>query len=1242
MSAATGDGPAASAAVADHSARERVVHDVGSTMFVEAGAGTGKTTALVGRIVELVSGEYAVPISAIAAITFTEKAAAELRNRIRAELNARLAGSQDARTCQQLRDALDGLDSAAISTLHSFARRILSEHPIEAGLPPLFETLDQITSDVEFDDRWRSFVNELLADDDALWLVQMLDAAGVTPADLREMGAAFGANWDRIRPPDRPFEPAPLQIDGLVARGSALCARGRECSDPADKALARFGQLEEFVARLRWARSDAEALGVLLDAEDSRHGVPKIGTRRRGTGQAQNWKDIASVREDFTALRVLCTETAAEALRQVISAWCSHVACFTIEAAEQRRASGRLEFHDLLVRARDLLKSSDDARDSLHRRYRHLLLDEFQDTDPIQIEIAARIAAVVDVDETVPDGWQHIDIVDGQLFFVGDPKQSIYRFRRADISLYLDARDRFANSQPAAALVTNFRTTEPIIDWVNHTFDRLMAARGTDPADQLAPAAHDGGAEPPTAAGTAPERSERLHPEYAPLHASRSAVGQGPAVVALSLSGHGDLSAQGIRDAEAADIAGVITEILANQWSVEDRHRGGERPARLGDIAILIPTRTCLPQLEAGLTAAQVPYRLDASEFVWRSRTVRDLLMCLRAVADPDDALAVVSALRTPLYGCGDDDLYTYYRAAGSWSIFASDFSAVPDGAEHPVAAGMQHLRRLYDEHAVVAPSVLLDRLVRQRRVLEQAAAGQRTREVWRHVRYVIDQARAWSHSQHGGLRQFLRWAAMQASERAKVTEAILPESDDDSVRVMTVHAAKGLEFPIVIVAGLQGGNRSRPSLVGFTGADHDGPEHCCGAAAVRLRAGAETAGYALWAEREKAADHFERIRLLYVACTRARDHLIVSLHRPLPPANADTAQQPRSKPSSQLLFEAMPKLDAGTVASARGWDYREAPGDATVARQAADTAASRSGLPERGDWLARRERAVRSTQTRSALSATFIAHRGAAAVGDAEHHQVGSRASPRGGSPPARGPGDIGPIDDGLNTDSVDARHAGKDAPDEHLGDEGPPARRGRGATAVGKAVHGVLQAVDLADGEALDELAAAQAVVEGVANRADEVADYVRSALASDEVQCAAAGRCWREVYVAAPATPTASSSGAASGPVVEGYIDLLFEDDQSDGLVVVDYKTDALGAMPGADHERAEQYRRQVTVYAWCLERATGLPVARVVLLYLRADGTPAHADALGGEALRQAIDDVAGLAADLAQAPEEPTS
>ncbi|WP_419910314.1 UvrD-helicase domain-containing protein, partial [Candidatus Poriferisodalis sp.] len=930
MSASIGAGPAASAAVVDHSARERVVHDVGSTMFVEASAGTGKTTALVGRIVELVSGEHAVPISAIAAITFTEKAAAELRNRIRAELNARLAGSQDARTCQQLRDALDGLDSAAISTLHSFARRILSEHPIEAGLPPLFETLDQITSDVEFDDRWRSFVNELLADDDALWLVQMLDAAGVTPADLREVGAAFGTNWDRIRPPDRPFEPAPLQIDGLVARGSALCARRRECSDPGDKALARFGQLEEFVARLRWARNDAEALGVLLDAEDSRHGVPKIGTRRRGTGQAQNWKDIASVREDFTALRVHCTEAAAEALQQVISAWCSHVARFTLEAAEQRRANGRLEFHDLLVRARDLLKSSHDARDSLHRRYRHLLLDEFQDTDPIQIEIATRIAAVVDADEPVPDGWQHIDTVDGQLFFVGDPKQSIYRFRRADISLYLDARDRFASSQPAAALVTNFRTTEPIIDWVNHTFDRLMAARGSDPADQLAPAAHDAGAEPPAAAGTAPQHSERLHPEYAPMHASRSAVGQGPAVVALGLSGHRDLSAQGIRDAEAADIAGVITEILANQWSVEDRHRGGERPARLGDIAILIPTRTCLPQLEAGLTAAQVPYRLDASEFVWRSRTVRDLLMCLRAVADPDDALAVVSALRTPLYGCGDDDLYTYYCAVGSWSLFASDFSAVPDGAEHPVAAGMQHLRRLYDEHALAAPSVLLDRLVRERRVLEQAAAGRRTREVWRHVRYVIDQARAWSHSQHGGLRQFLRWAAMQASERAKVTEAILPESDDDSVRVMTIHAAKGLEFPIVIVAGLQGGNRSRPSLVGFTGADRDGLDHCCGAAAVRLRAGAETAGYALWAEREKAADHFERIRLMYVACTRARDHLIVSLHRPLPPANEDSARQPRSKPSAQLLFEAMPRLGTGTVASERGWDYREVSGDAT------------------------------------------------------------------------------------------------------------------------------------------------------------------------------------------------------------------------------------------------------------------------------------------------------------------------
>ena len=1188
------------AAPADQADRDRATRSTGTTLFVEAGAGTGKTTALVSRVLELVTGAPAVPIRSIAAITFTDKAAAELRNRIRAGLNTELAAADDAASRRRLRDALDGLDGAAISTLHSFARRILAEHAIEAELPPLFDTIDQIGSDVEFDERWRRFFGSLLSDPAAHWAIAMIDAAGVDLAALRDVAVAFNANWDRVQVGDGTPEGSPVHVDDLVATGRELFARRSECSDAADPALARFGQLDSFVERLAAAVTDTARIGVLLDADDAHSGVPKIGN----AGRRANWDDIASVRQGFASLRERCAAAATAAFEAAIALLCDRIARFTLEAAAQRRAAGRLEFHDQLVHARDLLRSSPSARAALHARYQHLLLDEFQDTDPIQIEIASLIAAV---ERSDPDGlpgslglasppaaWDRIDTKPGQLFFVGDPKQSIYRFRRADIGLYLASRRRYgSDTGSSATLNVNFRTAAPIIDWINATFSKLMSGDTTS-----------GGA--------------GLQPDYAPLHPWRPELGGGPAVVALGTQAHlskrngGSLDAEGIREVEASDVASVINQIVGDGWQVEDRHTGRTRAARRSDIAVLIPTRTCLPQLEAGMWEASVPYRLEASEFVWRSRTVRDLMMCLRTVADPDDALAVVSALRTPVYGCGDDDLYVFRRSIHSWSFFTSDFSPLPGRDAHPVAQGLAHLRSLYDDHTQVSPAALLDRLVCERRVLEQAVAGTRTREAWRQIRYVTDQSRAWSESQHGGLRQFLRWAALQASDRAKVTEAILPESDDDAVRVMTVHASKGLEFPIVIVAGLQGGNRPRAdsAAVGFESAPGGvgTASHCSGAVAVRLRAGVETASYREWADTERLAEHHERIRLLYVACTRARDHLVISLHRSEPSREASLDGNDHKRNHAQLICDAMPQptddattVDAAAAATAtvtNRWDYRALHSeDALRAAPAAtgDSSPIRQ-LPERDEWLRRRDSAAAASSRATVLSATRIAH---AAVEPAE-------------------------VADG-SPDTADlwlAAEPGptKEIPNDHLGTGRAPGRRGRGATAVGKAVHGVLQSIDLLTGEGLNGLVAAQAVTEGVTASHSDIESFVQSALGSDEVQRAALSRHWREVYAAAP-----DASGVPSGvpaTVIEGFIDLLYEDPATDGLVVVDYKTDALGEMPDIDTPRAKQYRHQGAVYAWCVERATGREVTQVVLLYLR-QGEPAKADYLEGDALRQVI-------------------
>ena len=297
----------------------------------------------------------------------------------------------------------------------------------------------------------------------------------------------------------------------------------------------------------------------------------------------------------------------------------------TLEAARKRRAEGQLEYHDLLVLARDLLSSPTHGvavRTGLQQRYRRLLLDEFQDTDPIQVELAVRIAA--GPDGGAP-GWADVPVPEGSLFLVGDPKQSIYRFLRADIAIYLEAQQRIGSQ---LSLQANFRTTERALAWINHVFGQLITA---EPGSQ---------------------------PAYHSLQAIRDAAPMGPAVTLLGACPHADKpSVDDLRAREAADVAAPVRTALSQRWQVGGEHHPPDghccRDVQLSDIAVLIPARTSLPHLEDALDAAGIPFRAEASSLVYRTREVRDLLTAARATDDPSDPLALVAALRSPLFGCG-------------------------------------------------------------------------------------------------------------------------------------------------------------------------------------------------------------------------------------------------------------------------------------------------------------------------------------------------------------------------------------------------------------------------------------------------------------------------------------------------------------------------------------------------------------------------------------------------------------
>ncbi len=320
----------------DAAARDAIRTRLDATLFVEAGAGTGKTAALVDRVVALVGG--GVPMRAIAAITFTEKAASELRDRVRRELEKYGAT-----------EALEDLDAAAICTLHSFAQRILTEFPIEAGLPPRIIVQDEISSRVAFEARWRLFVDELLEDADLEQAILVMLASGVGLEHLRAVAEVLDDNWDLLDRIDAPPSMPDLGIDAWLGELDAVCATVTQCRVEGDTMVARLGELSEYHDRLRHAFDDVERVR-LLRADKPSFRAGRCGRTPR-TGRISTAVRAGIARLDVQR-NALVDELLDAAIRRVVAA----LARYTAGAVAERRRAGELEFHDLLVLARTLLR----------------------------------------------------------------------------------------------------------------------------------------------------------------------------------------------------------------------------------------------------------------------------------------------------------------------------------------------------------------------------------------------------------------------------------------------------------------------------------------------------------------------------------------------------------------------------------------------------------------------------------------------------------------------------------------------------------------------------------------------------------------------------------------------------------------------------------------------------------------------------------------------------------------------
>lgn len=1134
----------------DSETTRRIVSDLDANFIVEAGAGTGKTYALVSRVIALVKDGVAMPN--IVAITFTEAAAAELSERIRSRMEQLLDDEHpdnskdllyenltDAQR-ERIRIASNELDQASIQTIHSFAAQLLRERPLDAGLPPGWTPLDDVESREHFSDRWDEWLDEALgkdcADADLQAALRCLLESKVGINNWRDVAKSFVDNHDRLHHIDSNSDAnlAVMLSDCL----SVLNELAAKCSDKTD---ALFARVNSFIQSIEQLLMMAQGHSGPLPATTKRPGA-RVGN----VGRSANWSDISKARAQFSQI-------AQDFDNAILSVLTHHLGHFAVAYAARRKANGMATFDDLLIWARDLLRDNPDARAHFQQKYARILIDEFQDTDPLQAEITFYLAAAADANiGSDANDWHTLPLKPGKLFIVGDDKQSIYRFRSADIAVVQQVKD--GGQLERLTISENRRSQQPVLDWVNAVFGG-PDANGPD-ADRPDASEHLGGLMQPAAG---------VQAQYVPLQLNANIQQDGLGSVQV-FGGPQDIddNAATVSRKQARHIAGLIATYAGDgadrRLGVYDKAQQNRRRADLGDVCILIRSRTGLNILTGELENAGIPYRLEGSSLYFDAQEVPDLLNCLRAIDDPSDAVSVAAALRAPAFACSDADLLRWREAGGRWNYMGD----LPDAAS-PVRDGMLILREYHKKSRAAKVAPLIADFIRERRLdeLDLDPAERRPREIWRRRQFLTEQARRMEYdaAAAGGtpltLRRFLQWAATQQDENARIVEAPVPEADDDAVRIMTMHAAKGLEFPIVILTGIAANPSiiSKPALFGTP------------SGTAEVKAGdLQTPGYDGLNELERNHSAAEEIRLAYVGATRARDHLLVSMYQA-------TGQGSRQ--------------DKGIVAQ-----IADLPNRAVLPHQAApdavsagriqtplDSAIADAGVYEPEVWQSDRKKDIAKRSNPQAVTATRLARAYGADAAAVESKEV-----------------------------APEAEHSGK---------------RGRGGTAFGSAIHAVLQdvvermmpqlpldAAASADdfltqwNDTINRAAQRHAASEGLSD-SGEVANLARQALRNPAVVAGLrAPRRWPEIPVAA------RLGDAPDSVVLEGIIDLLYEDNAG-GMVILDYKSDYV---PDDAEIRAKMsnYQWQGAAYAAAIERATGKPIRAVQFLFIRADTVQAVDD------------------------------
>jgi ATP-dependent helicase/nuclease subunit A len=831
-----------------------LTHDC--NLIVTAGAGSGKTRVLVDRFVALLDSHPDWPLPSLVAITFTEKAAREMRDRVRQAIEERIAEATETRqeaAIQHWRKHQAALDSARIGTIHSLCASILRANAAEIEIDPRFEVLDEIEARILRSDALDQALAELAGQPAARLLAEygtavvrdVLDKHITTPDDHFLDRDSFLQQWHAA------FVEAIYALNQQLFQDEAFAAALQwepPCTEASDKLMQSWAVVLSHRLDFQDAGTIPAAMQAFKDSIDLRGGKAAAWGGKETLDEARRLLKLIRERAETYVETIGAFGEVDEAAAERLPLWGEAIRLARRVYQRHKRSQRALDFDDLEVLTRDLLTRPHIAARYCGAEFRHILVDEFQDTNGAQRDI---IYALAGLDRP------------GSLFVVGDPRQSIYAFRGADVSVFDDVRRTIlALGGREISLDRSFRAHERLVGSFNAIFAALLTQ------------------------GEGPTRAYEVAMGQPMIAHRKAEVADWPDIEIIyinrDLATENARHAEDLRTWEAWSLAQRLQQMVEAERPVWDKATQQYRPLRYGDVAVLFQTTISMPLVEEIFKAEAIPYVTVAGRGYYNRPEVWDLLNLLKALYNPLDDLSLAAALRSPLYGLSDDDLLAlrlqrlpagdgkYVPRLSLWAALTDTMRPYDPPLPDPerVAFARESLLRLYGIAGRVMIAELLAQALEETGYLATLSGLSDGARRCANVDKLVEVARRSGRVSLGNFTLYLNDLS-----RSEAREGEAPIASEGAVQLMTVHGSKGLEFPVVALFDASGeGKANDETLI----VDPQLGAVCC--------VMDETSGekhkpfaYRLAQRYEEARREAERTRLLYVGMTRAQDQVIVS-----------------------------------------------------------------------------------------------------------------------------------------------------------------------------------------------------------------------------------------------------------------------------------------------------------------------------------------------------------------------------